>query len=631
MSFTIREMACVSLNIWPKLPESDENYHTLIFTVTYPTKTALMTAQHRQCQPSQQMAFRLSWLCRLWLLIFSLGAGSAYGDLLSFNVSGLNKPLAKNVALYLETLPEIEPVQLKGLRPDIEEAVRKGLMAIGYYSPSINMALDERYPHQLNIVVDSGPPVRVRSLKVDLNGDAHKDRAFKRLLKKQPLKEGGTMNDGQYESLKAQLNDLALARGYFDSQLSQHQVRVYPEQRAADIHLVLNAGNRYAFGDIRYGDVSPATRQLLAPLINFRKGDPFQSVKLSQLNRDFSSTGYFSQIDVRPLIGKATGNSAPIFIHVVPKTDWEVETGIGFSTDEGPRVSLSLERPWMNERGHSQSSDLKVSTKVVELSSRYKIPYGNPLLEYYSLELGYQKKTLEDTNSSLLSSSVHRWTKRPDSWDQDLFFRLDFEDFTQGLQKSNNRLLIPGVAFNRRRVRGNPMDPVSGSLYNVKLEASSKTWGSDADFLKLWGRGKWLATLAGKHRFLGRIEQGGIRINDINDIPPSIRFFTGGDQSVRGFSYESISPRDASGQLTGAQYMSAVSAEYNYEFTHNWRLAAFIDSGSATNDYKDHWKTGTGVGIRWVTPLGPLKLDLAFAISEEGSPWRIHFSMGPDL
>ncbi|MGB1270612.1 MAG: autotransporter assembly complex protein TamA, partial [Endozoicomonas sp.] len=324
-----------------------------------------MTAQQCQCQPSQQTAFRLSWLCRLWLLLFSLGADSANGEPLSFKVNGLDKPLAKNVTLYLETLPEIKPAQLKWLRPDIEETVRKGLMALGYYSPSVNMVLDERNSHQLNIVVDSGPPVRVRTLKVDLTGDASEDRAFKRLLKKQPLKEGDVMNDGQYESLKTQLNDLALARGYFDSQLTQHQVRVYPEQKAADIYLALNAGNRYAFGDIHYDDVSPATRQLLAPLINFRKGEPFQSVKLSQLNRDFSSTGYFSQIDVRPLTGKAKGNSVPIFIHVVPKTDWEVETGIGFSTDEGPRVSLSLDRPWMNERGHSLSSDLKVSTKVV--------------------------------------------------------------------------------------------------------------------------------------------------------------------------------------------------------------------------------------------------------------------------
>lgn len=150
----------------------------------------------------------------------------------------------------------------------------------------------------------------------------------------------------------------------------------------------------------------------------------------------------------------------------------------------------------------------------------------------------------------------------------------------------------------------------------------------------MWGRAKWLTTFFQHHRVISRIEQGAIWVDDIQNIPPSIRFFTGGDQTVRGYSYESLSPRDSNGQLVGGQYLSVASIEYDYEIAENWRVALFVDSGTATNSYKKgqvEWQTGAGPGIRWVTPLGPLKLDFAFAISEPGSPWRIHFSMGPDL
>ncbi len=367
-------------------------------------------------------------------------------------------------------------------------------------------------------------------------------------------------------------------------------------------------------------------------MVTFKPGKPFKAVKLSKLNRDLSSTGYFSQIDIRPLKAQAGNFEVPVYINVVPKTDHEIETGIGYSTDEGPRLSLSWDRPWINEKGHSLINELKLSSVNSELSSRYKIPVGNPLREYYSLELGFQNKELKDTKSDLISAGVHRWSKRPGWWDRDLFFRAEYEDYKQGNDDGRKLLLIPGVSFSHRKARGNALDPKSGYSHNIKLEMSNTTWGSQADFLKIWGRTKWLTTLDDKHRFISRAEQGGIIVDNVTDIPPSIRFFTGGDQSVRGYSYESISPKGSDGKLTGARYMSAVSGEYNYEFIDKWRVATFVDSGTATNDYSEKWKIGAGMGLRWVTPLGPLKVDLAFPINDKDKThWRLHFSMGPDI
>lgn len=100
---------------------------------------------------------------------------------------------------------------------------------------------------------------------------------------------------------------------------------------------------------------------------------------------------------------------------------------------------------------------------------------------------------------------------------------------------------------------------------------------------------------------------------------------------MRGYDYDTIAPKDRRGKLTGGRYLSVVSFEYAYKLVDKWWLALFTDSGTSTNDYDDAWKVGSGLGVRWITPLGPLRLDLAFAVREPGSPWRLHFTIGPVL
>lgn len=160
---------------------------------------------------------------------------------------------------------------------------------------------------------------------------------------------------------------------------------------------------------------------------------------------------------------------------------------------------------------------------------------------------------------------------------------------------------------------------------------SDPTWGSDTRFVKVWGRTKWLRTYASKHRLIFRAEQGALLWGNLSEIPASQRFFTGGDQTVRGFGYESISPLDSSGQLSGALNVSVGSLEYNYQVAPKWRIATFVDTGTATNDYTDQWKIGAGIGGRWLTPVGQLRFDLAFGVSEEQVPYRLHFALGPEL
>ncbi|WP_232818167.1 autotransporter assembly complex protein TamA [Zobellella maritima] len=568
---------------------------------------------------------------RLWgpmaLMLLSLGG---HAQEVEYQLRGLEGELEDNAEAYLKQLPPLKPEQVERFGDDIDMAVRNSLQALGYYNPEIDISPAEDDPELLVIRVTPGEPVRIRELDIRLDGDAAADPAFAERLGKLNLRQGDILHHDVYEKAKAGLVRLALTRGYFDAGYQKSQVRVYPWEYAADVELAFDSGLRYKFGELRVDTDRPVDR-LLAPLVDIKPGDPYQASRVAELSRSLSSTRYFRQVEVLPMVIEADENQqVPLSVVLRAKADNEVELGVGFSTDEGPRTSASWEKPWINNLGHSVNTTLKLSAPKQDITLVYKIPRGHPLNNYYTLQGGYQRLDEDDTESDRLVASIHRWDKSATDWTRDAFIRSEFESYTQGEQRDSSFLLIPGVSFNRTRIQGG-LDPVWGDTQLATLELSEPWWGSDTRFVRLWGRTKWLRSIDEKQRVIARAEQGAVWVDEVTELPPSLRFFTGGDLTVRGFGYETITPLDENGDRLGAKYASALSLEYDYRVAEKWRLATFVDTGTATNDYSEAWKVGTGVGVRWLTPIGSVRLDLAFGVSEPDTPWRIHFTLGPEL
>ncbi|KEQ15623.1 hypothetical protein GZ77_03230 [Endozoicomonas montiporae] len=550
-------------------------------------------------------------------------------DSLQYQLSGVEGRDKKNIELHLQSLPEVEAKDFSFYKNTIKETVRQALEPYGYYDSVVQLSLPEN-SDKVDIRIEPGKPVLITAVDVQIEGEASGEKSFQTLLKNHELKSGQVFEHETYEALKQSLMTQAQLSGFFDAQWKVATVEVNPVSYSAEVHLKFDSGRRYRFGDVHYVDETRATRRLVNAILNFKTGEGYDATKLVKLYNDLSATGYFKHVDVQPLREKAENYSIPVRIDVSPRRNHEIETGIGFSTDEGPRFSLGWNKPWVNNRGHSFSADAYLSTIRTEVSTSYKIPTGNPLLDFYSLQTGYQHKNLEDTNSKLYSAALHKWLKIPDGWNRDWFIRLEAEHYDQASDRDNSLLLIPGVALNRKNATGS-LNPVRGTAHDFKIELSPGVSGADTRFVKVWGRTKWLDTFASRHRLLARAEQGATWVRSVSNLPPSLRFFTGGDQTVRGYDYDTISPKNQNGKLTGGIYLSVVSLEYAYKLVDKWWLAVFTDSGTVTNNYDDPWKVGSGVGVRWITPLGPLRLDLAFAVSEPGSPWRLHFTIGPEL
>ena len=222
-------------------------------------------------------------------------------------------------------------------------------------------------------------------------------------------------------------------------------------------------------------------------------------------------------------------------------------------------------------------------------------------------------------------------SKLPSGWQRVISLKYQREEYRLGDDSGLSNLLMPGVSYSFLR-SDNRIDPHNGYRLQFDVQGAKEGLVSDTNLLHGNVLLKGLTTLGHNHRFLGRVQFGGSATNGFkNNIPPSLRFFAGGDQSVRGYDYQTLSPKNSDGDRIGGRYLVAGSVEYQYSLTEKWRVATFVDQGNSFNDLElPSLKTGVGFGVRWVSPVGPLRLDLAKALDDEGGI-RLHFSKGPEL
>lgn len=575
-------------------------------------------------------------LCAFGLLGVLLFAPATYAANVRLQVTGLEGALQKNVRARLSTIA-VDEVNADGrFRARVDEAIRQGLRALGYYDPQIAFEFRPAVNGGRPVLIASvapGEPVRIAEVNVDLRGGARDDSDYQQRLRDDLPAIGSVLNHGDYDSFKSGLNNLSLRKGYFDARFQRSQLGIMREERKAFWDIDYDSGERYRFGAVKFQGAQ-IRDDYLQNLVPFHTGDPYSSEELGELNRRLSATGWFNSVVVSPDFEQSkTTKILPLEAVVTPRTRNQVETGVGYATDVGPRFKTTWNKPWLNSRGHSLSSSLSVSAPEQSLDLSYKIPLlKNPLEQYYLLQGGFKREDLNDTQSDSTTLNVARYWDLSSGWQRAINMRWSLDHFTQGSVTDTTMLLYPGVSINRTRQRGGLM-PVWGDTQRYSIDVSDTLWGSDIDFVVFQAQNVWIRTLAEKHRFVARGNLGWIETNSFSRVPPSLRFFAGGDRSIRGYKYKSVSPRDSDGKLTGASKLATGSLEYQYNVTGKWWGAVFVDSGEAVNDIKQNdFKTGAGIGVRWSSPIGPVKFDIATPVGDpEKHGVQFYIALGPEL
>ena len=569
-------------------------------------------------------------------LVILATPGLVWAQQVEVNVEGDYPQLQDNAEAFLGEVEGRSAGSLRRYASTAEAQVEEALRALGYYSPMIQWEVveqpgDGETPARLVLTVQPGEPIRVRSRQVSIEGPASRDPDFVGTLPEKPA-EGDVLNHGQYSTLRQTIQNRASRLGYFDGEFTTRRLEVNPEQRTADISLVFRSGVRYRLGEVSFKEGHGFEEQLLEQFVRFEPGEIYHADKVARLSGDLSNSGYFSGVDIDASPGKAEEGVIPVSVDLTTRPPRSVAAGVGFSTDVGPRLSGNWREHWINPMGHRRGAQTELSAPRQNVGAWYELPLDPPMTDSIRLSAGYQREDIEDVESELLTLG-QQWKHQLDNgWLQVASIRWEGERFRIGDDDpEQSSLLLPGLGYSKLQA-DSPLDPSRGYRIQFDVTGSHRAVISDVDILHANVLVKGLYTLADNHRFLSRFQFGGVATNRFSDVPPSLRFFAGGDQTVRGYGYETLSPRNSEDVAIGGRYLMVGSVEYQYEFAENWRVAAFVDEGNAMDDLSDPLATGVGLGIRWISPVGPLRLDVAKGLDPEfGGEWRIHFSMGPEL
>ncbi len=576
------------------------------------------------------------WLLLLVLVLVVVDQAAA-AEVLSFKFEGVSGEMRDNLEAALVPPPNLlrnEVVDQRQLQRFVDQVPDLSLQALrpfGYYQPEIGTELQEldanRY--RLTVRVDPGPAIRVTALQLKLEGSGARHDKVNDLPKGFPLKQGDVLHQGRYEEGKTTLRRKVQDLGYLDADYTVHEIRLNVEQGTAEIELRLDTGPRYRFGEVSFTGAERYPDSFLRRYLAFETGEVFSYNLLGETQLNLLDADRFTEIHLLSDRAAAADQQIPVVVELVPSPSRRLRPGIGYGTDTGARFSLTYDDLNLFQRGHQLSLQLNLAERRQSAAAAYIIPHIRNLHSSTILRGRYEKEEADAFDTEKLTLEAERLRDFGRGRKGSIYVQVFQEKYTIGEETDTARMIVPGIRYSRRRYR-DLMRPRKGHQYSLEMRGGHQWLGSDTGLLQVLAAGNLLQPLPGRLTLFTRVEGAVTAQNDpLEEVPASLRFFTGGDQSVRGYPYQSLGPEDDQGEVIGGKHLLVGSVELERALGEKWGLALFYDVGNAFNDFSAmDLQQGAGLGIRRYTPVGPVRLDLARQIGVDNPGYRIHLGIG---
>ncbi len=582
------------------------------------------------------------------LALLASPLAQARGTIEKVDIRGLDKDddagIIENIEVSLSLYDTIGKVQgesrLEYLLSQAERQTREALEPFGFYNPTITVDAP-RDGEKVRVVIDvaKGEPVRVRKEHVEITGPAIYDRYLQEDIQAFRPQQGDPFDHTTYEASKIKVTRRLAERGYFDADYTQRQVQITRAENAADIDLTWDSGRRYNMGPITFNQDYFVDR-LFDPLVYWEEGSYFHEGKLDRLRESLTKLDYFSVIDIQPHPEQADDNGdVPVEVNLTRAKRSIYSAGLSYGSESGAGVRGGLERRYLNSRGHKMNTQLDYAQKRKSLITSYRIPAFRWLDGWYTFAASaYDEQTdyIDLRNIKLMASRSGQinefWTATASlNALRERWGYASGTEFTNAVYQYST-LFYPQLAADYVNV-DDRLFPRSGLSGNATLRGGIDGVGSDTSFVQANLAVRWYVPVGESNRLILRGEGGTTWTNDLVAMPPSLRYFAGGDRSIRGYAYREVGPRTPAPDrfALGAKHLVVGSAEYEHYFGGGpWGAAAFVDTGSAFDNSID-LHTGVGIGVRWKSPVGPVRVDVAHGLNDPDSNFQIYLNIGADL
>jgi translocation and assembly module TamA len=552
-------------------------------------------------------------------------------------LEGIEGDVLKNVREAL-VLPSglvregiVDRLWLERFGKQANETVRTAMEPFGYYNARITVTTEESGSgtYRLRVKVEPGEPVRVTDVALALHGPGADEGPLQELAAVFPLKKGDVLLQQTYEEAKGAFLSRAQELGYIDADFSVHEIRIAKETSTARIRLDLETGSRYFFNGARIEGATGYPDQFVRRYLAFKPGEAFSYARLGETQINFTNSERFREINITPEKAEARAFQVPVLIQLKPAPSKILRQGIGYGTDTGGRFNVRYRDLNVLQRGHEFYSNLYISERLQGIAAGYILPDAVDIRSSTVLQLNLQQEDVTSYTSRLIALELDKNQSFGKRELGTAYIRLQREEYTIGDQDSSARLVLPGLRLSGDHY-DNPPRPTRGFRYAFDLRGTNQRLGSDTELLQIISAGSFLLPLPWQLSLQTRARVGITFIDDpLSNLPPSLRFFAGGDQSVRGYAYQSLGPTDAAGQVVGGKHLFTGSVELERALFSDWGVSVFYDAGNAFDSLTGvRLFEGAGVGVHYYTPVGALNLSLARQIGVDDPGFRLHFTVG---
>jgi translocation and assembly module TamA len=562
-------------------------------------------------------------------------------------VDGVEDPLKGAVISATElsqyATREVSDAQVRRLYQHAPDQAKSGLEPYGYYDATVTGDLQQvGKDWRVTLHVKPGEPVKVTVVELQLDKEAAAIAPLRRAKRAIERLKGQRLDHGTYDAARDNLSGQLTANGFLDAKLVTHRVEVTRANHSAVIKLAWQAGPRYRYGQVHF-EGSQFNDGFLDRYVPFKSGDYFSQDQLLELQQALNGADYFAVVNVLPDVDEAKNGTVDVTVQLAPAKRTIYTGGPFIGTDTGVGVRGGIERRWVNRRGHKWKNELVLAQKLKTLSTLYSIPMPGPNQRSYNFGANLrdantttsQSRTLELVGNE--TRQWHNWTRTLGVHALSGTFtvgkRGNEPDSTPGIEHGRSTLVFAEAALTRKKA-DNPDFVHRGWSISLAARSTAGTLLSDASFSQVTADAKWIRAFGAKkrNRLILRGSAGYTWTDDFTALPPQLRFFAGGDRSVRGYGYQSIGPRNSDDRVIGGKNLLVASTELEHYFTRDWGMAAFVDTGNAFSGTDYRPKIGAGLGVRWRSPVGMIRVDLGTPIHDNREHGiQLHLVIGPDL
>ena len=516
---------------------------------------------------------------------------------------------------------DYDPVQFDGLVSKLHDEVLAIVQAEGYFEPRIE--IDAEAPDRVKLTLKPGNRTKVSELDIQIEGQGTQNRALANVKRRFGMAVGDPFVSSNWQSGKSALIDAMKRQGYLRARIARSTAQVDAAAAKARLTVVVDSGDRIAFGKVEVQGLSRYPEKIITDLQPFHEGDAYTDAALQTFQERLREAGYFGSVSAVPdtlaLQEDPSLKAVPIRLVVEELKRHRLVYGLGYSTDDGFRGQVGFQDRSLF--GLQMEASLVMSERRQRAFTNFRTPYDAED-RYYGFG-GRVEREDEKGVVTFNSNAYVGYGQRERDIEAFTSLQLQQEEihFRQSGQRDGVKALVLGKAWTLQRF-DSQLNPSGASKHALSDATFTRFYTSMVGFKPLsknspvWRNGT----------FIGRVEFGVVNAGSRFGIPSENLFRAGGIGSLRGYGYRSLG-LNVNNSVIGQRYLAIGSLEYQHRITEMLSLGVFYDYGNVT----DAWRSfdavsGYGAGLQVRTPVGPVKLDLAYG--QAIHRYRVHFSIG---